>query len=94
MLQNLLIKLGSSSIIAGREDGSHLGLECTMKSLKLNAKFQPTAPELYLALNVDGISVRGKLPVLSLRSLSVESEVIIKLFCYFILLLYLIFFFF
>lgn len=47
-----------------------------MKSLKVNAKFQPTAPELFLALNMDGISVRGKLPVLSLRSLSVESEVI------------------
>lgn len=69
------MKLGSSSIIAGREDGSHLGLECIMKSLKLNAKFQPTASELYLALNMDAISVRGKQPVLSLKTLSIESEV-------------------
>ncbi|OXU27590.1 hypothetical protein TSAR_008120 [Trichomalopsis sarcophagae] len=72
--KNLLVKLGSSSIIAGREDGSHLGLECTMKSLQVNAKFQPSGPNLYLALNMDGISVRGKLPVLSLRSLSIESK--------------------
>lgn len=79
----MLVKLGSSSIIAGREDGSHLGLECTMKSLQVNAKFQPIGPQFYLALNMDGISVRGKLPVLSLRSLSIESKVIKTLLSHF-----------
>ncbi|XP_011503485.1 PREDICTED: UPF0378 protein KIAA0100 [Ceratosolen solmsi marchali] len=72
--KNLLIKLGSSSIIAGREDGFHLGLECTMRSLQVNAKFQPVGPQIYLVLNIDGISFKGKLPVLSLRSLSIESK--------------------
>ncbi|XP_014224965.1 protein KIAA0100 isoform X1 [Trichogramma pretiosum] len=72
--KSLLIKLGSSSIIAGREDGSHIGLECIMKSLQANAKFQPGGPQFHLALNTEGISVRGKLPVLSLRSMSIESK--------------------
>ncbi|XP_014209605.1 protein KIAA0100 [Copidosoma floridanum] len=72
--KNLLIKCGSSTIIAGREDGCHAGLECTMKSLQINAKFQPAGPQVYLALNTDGISVKGKLPVLSLRLLSIESR--------------------
>lgn len=73
--KNLFIKCGCSTIIAGREDGSHLGLECTMKCLQVNAKFLPAVPQLYLALNLDGISVKGKFPVLFLRSLSVESKV-------------------
>ena len=46
-----------------------------MKYLQINAKFQPTRPHLYVALNMDGIAVRGKLPVLSLNSLSVELKV-------------------
>ena len=69
------MKFGSSSIIAGREDGSHLGLECTMKSLHVNMKFQPIGPQLHLALNTDGVSIRGKLPILSLKSMSLESKV-------------------
>ncbi|XP_058805315.1 protein hobbit isoform X2 [Phymastichus coffea] len=44
-----------------------------MKSLQVNAKFQPISNQLYLALNMDGISIKGKLPVLSLHSLSIES---------------------
>lgn len=68
----------SSSIIAGKEDGTLLGLEGTMKSLEVNAKFDPDSPQLYLSIFLDGFLVRGKLPVLSLRSLSIDSKVILN----------------
>ena len=59
----------------GREDGSKTGLECTVRQLQVNSSFQSLDLQLYLAVNIDGFSIRGKHPVLSLKNLSVEAEV-------------------
>lgn len=67
--------MGNSSVIAGREDGGRVGLEGTMKGLHVNARFQPAGPQLYFAVKLDGLSIRGKQPVLSLRTLSIDSRV-------------------
>lgn len=67
--------MGNSSIITGREDGVVLGLEGTMKGLQISTKFQPFEPLLNFTLNLDGLSIRSKLPVLTLRSLIVNSKV-------------------
>lgn len=67
--------MGNSSIITGREDGIVLGLEGTMKGLQISTKFQPFEPLLNFTLNLDGLSIRSKLPVLTLRSLIVNSKV-------------------
>ncbi|KAK0160967.1 hypothetical protein PV328_008311 [Microctonus aethiopoides] len=72
--KNLTLKMGTSTVIIGREDGALTGLEGTMKNLQINAKFQPDGPQLHLAINIEGLSVKGKMPVLSLRSLSIESK--------------------
>lgn len=67
--------MGSSSVIAGREEGTIVGLEGMMKSLEVDATFQPEGPNVNLAVNLEGLTIRGKHPVLCLRSLSVESGV-------------------
>ncbi|XP_034951381.1 protein KIAA0100 [Chelonus insularis] len=72
--KNLTLKMGSSSIILGREDGTLTGLEGIMKSFQINAKFQPESLQVHLSVNLGGLSVKGKLPVLSLHSLSIESK--------------------
>ncbi|XP_043472199.1 protein KIAA0100 isoform X1 [Leptopilina heterotoma] len=72
--KNLALKLGSSSIIAGREDGMISGLECTIGGLQVNSRFQPDGPQLHLALSLDALSLRGQLPILSLRRLSIEAK--------------------
>ncbi|XP_043472200.1 protein KIAA0100 isoform X2 [Leptopilina heterotoma] len=73
-VENLALKLGSSSIIAGREDGMISGLECTIGGLQVNSRFQPDGPQLHLALSLDALSLRGQLPILSLRRLSIEAK--------------------
>ncbi|XP_076248425.1 bridge-like lipid transfer protein family member hobbit [Calliopsis andreniformis] len=73
--KDFTLKVGNSSIITGREDGIALGLEGTMKGLQINTKFQPYGPLLNLTLNLDGLLVRSKLPVLTLRSLIISSKV-------------------
>ena len=70
------MKVGNSSIITGREDGVVLGLEGTMKGLQISTKFQPSDMLLNFTLNLDGLSIRSKLPVLTLRSLIVNSKVL------------------
>ncbi|XP_043282717.1 protein KIAA0100 isoform X2 [Venturia canescens] len=72
-VENLTLKMGSSSVIAGREEGTIVGLEGMMKSLEVDATFQPEGPNVHLAVNLEGLTIRGKHPVLSLRSLSIES---------------------
>lgn len=67
--------MGSSSVIAGRDEGTIVGFEGTMKALEIDATFHPQGPNVHLAVNLEGLCVRGKHPVLSLRSLSVESGV-------------------
>lgn len=71
-----MLKVGNTSIIMGREDGVVLGLEGTMKGLQINTKFQPCGLQLNLTLNLDALSVRSKLPILTLRSLLINSKVI------------------
>lgn len=71
----MTLKLGSSSVVVGREDGSKTGLECIMRQLEINSTLQLFDPEAYLAVNIDGFSIRGKHPILSLKNLSFESEV-------------------
>lgn len=73
--KDFTLRIGNSSIITGREDGMVLGLEGTMKSLQVSTKFQPDAPQLNLTLNLDGLLIRSKLPVLTLRSLLIHSKV-------------------
>ncbi|XP_015603116.1 protein KIAA0100 isoform X2 [Cephus cinctus] len=73
-VENFTLKMGSSSVVAGREDGNIVGLEGIMKGLHVNARFQPQGPQVHLAIKLDGFSVRGKLPVLSLQSLSIDSR--------------------
>lgn len=51
------------------------GLECTVAGLHVNSRFQPDGPQLHLALSLDGLSLRGQLPILSLRRLSIEAKV-------------------
>ncbi|KAG6797637.1 hypothetical protein HZU73_06957 [Apis mellifera caucasica] len=68
------LKVGNSSIITGREDGVVLGLEGIMKGLQISTKFQPFEPLLNFTLNLDGLSIRSKLPVLTLRSLIINSK--------------------
>ncbi|XP_053971021.1 protein hobbit [Hylaeus volcanicus] len=73
--KDFMLKVGNTSIITGREDGMVLGLEGTMKGLQINTKFQPCGMQLNLTLNLDGLSVRSKLPILTLRSLLINSKV-------------------
>ncbi|XP_063972266.1 protein hobbit isoform X1 [Diachasmimorpha longicaudata] len=72
--KDLSMKIGSSSIIVGREDPSLTGLEGTMKNLLVNMTFSPETTQTNLTVNLEGLSVRGKLPVLSLQSLSISSK--------------------
>ncbi|XP_076169886.1 bridge-like lipid transfer protein family member hobbit [Ptiloglossa arizonensis] len=73
--KDFMLKVGNTSIIMGREDGVVLGLEGTMKGLQINTKFQPCGLQLNLTLNLDALSVRSKLPILTLRSLLINSKV-------------------
>lgn len=72
------MKIGNSLIIAGREDSSMVGLEGTLKSLQVHAKFQANRTRLNFTIGLDGLCVRGKLPILTLYSLSVNTKVRVK----------------
>ncbi|XP_012140233.2 bridge-like lipid transfer protein family member hobbit [Megachile rotundata] len=73
--KDFLLKIGNSSVITGGEDGVVVGLEGVMKGLQVSTKFQPCGPQLNLTLNLDGLSVRSKFPVLTLRSLVINAKV-------------------
>lgn len=51
------------------------GLEGTLRSLQINAKFQANKAQLNFTVNLDGLCIRGKLPILTLQSLSIETKV-------------------
>lgn len=51
------------------------GLEGTLRSLQVNAKFQANRARLNFAVNLDGLCIRGKLPILTLQSLSIDTKV-------------------
>lgn len=72
------MKIGNSLIIAGREDSSMLSLEGTLKSLQVHAKFQADKTRLNFTVGLDGLCVRGKLPILTLHSLSIDTKVRVK----------------
>lgn len=72
------MKIGNSLIIAGREDSSMVGLEGTLRSLQVHAKFQADKTRLNLTVGLDGLCVRGKLPILTLHSLSIDTKVRIE----------------
>jgi len=69
------LKIGNSLIIAGREDSSMIGLEGTLRSLQIHAKFQANRTRLNFTVGLDGLCVRGKLPILTLHSLSIDTKV-------------------
>ncbi|XP_034174708.2 bridge-like lipid transfer protein family member hobbit [Osmia lignaria lignaria] len=73
--KDFALKIGNSSVITGGEDGVVVGLEGVMKGLQVSTKFQPSDPQLNLTLNLDGLSVRSKFPVLTLRSLIINAKV-------------------
>ncbi|XP_015437113.1 PREDICTED: protein KIAA0100 [Dufourea novaeangliae] len=73
--KDFTLKIGNSSVITSGEDGMVLGLEGTMKGLQISTKFQPSCFQLNLTLSLDGLSVRSKLPILTLRSLLINSKV-------------------
>lgn len=52
-----------------------IGLEGTLRSLQVNAKFQANGARLNFTVNLDGLCIRGKLPILTLQSLSIETKV-------------------
>ncbi|XP_020279424.1 protein KIAA0100 [Pseudomyrmex gracilis] len=72
--KDFTLKIGNSLIIAGREDGSMIGLEGTLRSLQIHAKFQADIARLNFAMSLDGLCVRGKLPILTLHSLSIDTK--------------------
>lgn len=55
-----------------------VGLEGTLKSLQVHAKFQANRTRLNFTIGLDGLCVRGKLPILTLYSLSVNTKVRVK----------------
>ncbi|XP_017893303.1 protein KIAA0100 [Ceratina calcarata] len=73
--KDFTLKVGNSCVIAGGDDGVVLGLEGTMKGLQINTKFQPSTRVLNLTVNLDGLSIRSRFPVLTLRSLIVNSKI-------------------
>lgn len=70
-----MIKVGHSSIILCKEDGNIGGLEGTMKSFQINGKFQPKVSNFHSTINLEGLSVRGKLPILTLQLLTINTKV-------------------
>ncbi|XP_014476959.1 PREDICTED: protein KIAA0100 [Dinoponera quadriceps] len=72
--KDFTLKIGNSLIIAGREDSSMIGLEGTLRSLQVNAKFQADMMRLNFTINLDGLCIRGRLPILTLQSLSIDTK--------------------
>nr|XP_050857264.1 protein KIAA0100 isoform X1 [Vespula vulgaris] len=72
--KDFMLKIGNSSVIAGREDGGIIGLEGIMKGLQAIAKFQPHSPQLNFTVNLEGLSIRGKFPVVTLQSLLIDAK--------------------
>lgn len=72
------MKIGNSLIIAGREDSNMIGLEGTLRSLQIHAKFQANRTRLNITVNLDGLCIRGKLPILTLHSMSIDTKVKVK----------------
>ena len=73
--KDFTLKIGNSLIIAGREDTNMTGLEGTLRSLQVHAKFQANRTRLNFTINLDGLCIRGKLPILTLHSMSIDTKV-------------------
>lgn len=52
-----------------------IGLEGTLRSLQIHAKFQASRTRLNFTVGLDGLCVRGKVPILTLHSLSIDTKV-------------------
>lgn len=52
-----------------------VGLEGTLRSLQVHAKFQADRTQLNFSVSLDGLCIRGKLPILTLHSLSIDTKV-------------------
>jgi len=50
-------------------------LEGTLRSLQVHAKFQASRTRLNFTVSLDGLCVRGKVPILTLHSLSIDTKV-------------------
>ncbi|XP_029672789.1 protein KIAA0100 isoform X1 [Formica exsecta] len=72
--KDFTLKIGNSLIIAGREDSNMIGLEGTLRSLQVHAKFQANRTRLNITVNLDGLCIRGKLPILTLHSMSIDTK--------------------
>ncbi|CAL1687541.1 unnamed protein product [Lasius platythorax] len=72
--KDFTLKIGNSLIIAGREDTNMTGLEGTLRSLQVHAKFQANRTRLNFTINLDGLCIRGKLPILTLHSMSIDTK--------------------
>ncbi|XP_012235996.2 protein hobbit isoform X1 [Linepithema humile] len=72
--KDFTLRIGNSLIIAGREDSSMVGLEGTLRSLQVHAKFQADRTQLNFSVSLDGLCIRGKLPILTLHSLSIDTK--------------------
>lgn len=52
-----------------------VGLEGILKSLQVRAKFRANRTRLNFTVGLDGLCIRGKLPILTLHSLSIDTKV-------------------
>lgn len=55
-----------------------VGLEGILKSLQVHAKLQANRTRLNFTVGLDGLCIRGKFPILTLHSLSIDTKVRIK----------------
>ncbi|XP_018367612.1 PREDICTED: protein KIAA0100 isoform X2 [Trachymyrmex cornetzi] len=79
--KDFTLKVGNLLIIAGREDSSMVGLEGTLRSLQVHAKFQASRTRLNFTVSLDGLCVRGKVPILTLHSLSIDTKMEENILC-------------
>ncbi|XP_018056336.1 PREDICTED: protein KIAA0100 [Atta colombica] len=79
--KDFTLKVSNLLIIAGREDSSMVGLEGTLRSLQIHAKFQASRTRLNFTVSLDGLCVRGKIPILTLHSLSIDTKMEENILC-------------
>ncbi|XP_018400358.1 PREDICTED: protein KIAA0100 [Cyphomyrmex costatus] len=79
--KDFTLKVGNLLVIAGREDSNMVGLEGTLRSLQVHAKFQASRTRLNFTVSLDGLCVRGKVPILTLHSLSIDTKMEENILC-------------
>ncbi|KAG5306877.1 K0100 protein, partial [Acromyrmex insinuator] len=79
--KDFTLKVSNLLIIAGREDSSMVGLEGTLRSLQVHAKFQASRTRLNFTVSLDGLCIRGKVPILTLHSLSIDTKMEENILC-------------